>query len=393
MERRHFPVGIETFSELREKNYVYIDKTELIHRLVTSGKYYFLSRPRRFGKSLLLSTIRSFYEGRRDLFDGLAISRYAHSWESHPIFHLNFVNFNTSSIDGLNSILEHQISRWEEMYGRSGVRLDFAQRFYDVIERSVLQTGQQAVVLIDEYDKALVSTLGNSELHEQFRSILKPIYGTLKAADRYISFGMITGVSRFSRLSIFSDINNLSDISFANEYSTICGITEEELLRDCWEGIEKVSSATATPVDETVALLKRNYDGYHFTRKCPDLYNPFSLFNAFERGEVGNYWFATGTPTFLIERMRNANTSLPQLLHSEADTTQLSDIDSYSSSTIALLFQTGYLTIKRYDPEYDTYFLGLPNREVAHGFFRDLLFAKDPQYRQLVDRLDEAPIR
>lgn len=373
MARKHFPVGIETFSEIREKNYVYVDKTELIHNLVTSGKYYFLSRPRRFGKSLLLSTLRSFFEGRRDLFEGLAIARHDYSWEWHPVFHLNFVNFDTSSTRGLDSILERQISHWEEIYGCSVPGLDFAQRFYGVIERAAKITGHQAVVLIDEYDKALVSSFGNKELHNQFRTVLKPIYGTLKAADEYICFGMITGVSRFSRLSIFSDINNLNDISFDNAYAAVCGITEEELLRDCREGIEKISLGAGMTFDESVASLKRMYDGYHFTKASPDIYNPFSLFSAFEKSEMGNYWFATGTPTFLVERLRNSDTYLPEMLHSEVYTTQLSDIDSYSSSLIALLFQTGYLTIKGYDEEYDSYYLGLPNREVAHSFFKDLL--------------------
>lgn len=373
MDRLHFPIGIETFSEIIEKNYVYVDKTELIHKLVTSGKYYFLSRPRRFGKSLLLSTLRAFFEGRRDLFEGLAISSHDHSWDKHPVFHLNFVNANMSSPESLQAIISQQIEYWEKEYGVATTATELPQRFYAIIRLATEVTGRKAVVLIDEYDKALVSTFDNEELHNQFRAILKPIYGTLKAADEYIVFGMITGVARFSRLSIFSDINNLNDISLDNTYATICGITEEEMLRDCRHGIMKIAHRASSSFDETAASLKRMYDGYHFTSRCPDIYNPFSLFSAFEKDEMGNYWFATGTPTFLMERLRNSNTYLPSLLHSEVDTTQLADIDSYSSSTIALLFQTGYLTIKGYDPEYNSYFLGLPNHEVAHGFFKDLL--------------------
>ncbi|MDE5877097.1 MAG: ATP-binding protein [Muribaculaceae bacterium] len=373
MEGRHFPVGIETFSAIREENYVYVDKTELIHRLVTSGKYYFLSRPRRFGKSLLLSTIEAFFEGRRDLFNGLAIMRHQHSWEKHPVFHLNFVNANLSSEEGIKENISQQIEYWEKEYGIATKAIELPQRFYAVIRSAVEQSGKKAAVLIDEYDKALVSTFNNEELHNKFKAILKPIYGTLKAADRYICFGLITGVSRFSRLSIFSDINNLSDISLDNTYATICGITEEEMLRDCQCGIERLSATAESSFDDTVALLKKSYDGYHFTSECPDIYNPFSLFCAFEREEIGNYWFATGTPTFLIERLRNSDTYLPELFHSEVDTMQLADIDYYSSSPIALLFQTGYLTIKDYDSEYKSYFLGLPNREVANGFFKELL--------------------
>ena len=373
MDGRHFPVGIETFSEIREKDFVYVDKTEFIHTLVTTGKYYFLSRPRRFGKSLLLSTIRAFFEGRRELFEGLAITRHKHSWERHPVFHLNFVNAKLTTEEGLEAIISQQIEYWEKEYGVDTSAKELPQRFYAVIRKSVEQTGQLAVVLIDEYDKALVSTLGNEELHDKFRAILKPIYGTLKAADQYICFGMITGVSRFSRLSIFSDINNLSDISMDEMYGAICGITEEEMLRNCQHGIEKIARKAGTSYDDTIALLKKSYDGYHFTRNCPDIYNPFSLFSAFEKNETGNYWFATGTPTFLINALRDADTYLPELLHTEADTTELADIDSYRDSPISLLFQTGYLTLKGYDKVMDVYRLGLPNREVSEGFFKDLL--------------------
>lgn len=373
MEKRHFPVGIETFSEIRANDFVYIDKTEYIHKLVSSGKYYFLSRPRRFGKSLLLTTIQSFFEGRRDLFEGLAITKYDHSWEKHPVFRLNFVNANLSSPAGLNAILDQQIEYWEREYGIDTRTKELPQRFYAVIKKAVEQMNRKAVVLVDEYDKALVSTLGKEELHKQFRAILKPIYGTLKAADQYIRFALITGVSRFSRLSIFSDINNLSDISLDSRYDAICGITEGEMTHECRHGIENIATERGNSFDETVAVLKKNYDGYHFTANCPDLYNPFSLFSAFEKHEIGNYWFATGTPTFLIEALRDSDTYLPDLLHSEADTTELADIDSYQDSPISILFQTGYLTIKGFDKDFNTYHLGLPNREVSEGFFKDLL--------------------
>ena len=321
MDKRHFPAGIETFSEIREKNFVYVDKTEYIHNLVSTGKYYFLSRPRRFGKSLLLSTIKAFFEGRRDLFEGLAITRYDHSWEKHPVFHLNFVNANPSSEEDLRAIISQQIGYWEKEYGIDKSAYELPQRFYAVIERAVELTGNNAAVLIDE-DNVIVNALGNEELHKQFRAILKPIYATLKAADKYLDFGMITSVSRLSRLSIFSDINNLSDISLDNRYSAICGITEEEMLRVCRHGIERVSSGMGSSFEEAVAALKRSYDGYHFSEDCPDIYNPFSLMSAFEYRKIGSYWFATGTPTFLIEALRDSDIYLPDLLHTEADTTE-----------------------------------------------------------------------
>lgn len=373
MDGLRFPVGIETFEKIRKNGYVYVDKTEHIHRLVRDGGYYFLSRPRRFGKSLLLSTIEAFFEGKRELFDGLAISHYEYTWECHPVFRLNLVNFNTCSATGLLSILEQHIAYWEEIYGEDIPGLDLAQRFYGVIKRASEQTGRQAVVLVDEYDKALVSNFEDEKLHAQFREILKPIYGTLKAADRYIVFALIMGVTRFSKLSIFSDINNLSDISLENQYSAICGITEQEMLTSCRHGVEKIADRLGVSFDEAVRALKNNYDGYHFTGKSPDIFNPYSLMSAFRKEEIGNYWFITGTPTFLIERLRSMDVSLPELLKTEADQKELMDIDSYGLSAVALLFQTGYLTIKHYDAEYDTYFLGLPNREVAHGFFKDLL--------------------
>lgn len=376
MKAQKFPVGIETFSIIREDGFVYVDKTEYIHQLVSGSGLYFLSRPRRFGKSLLLSTIEAFFTGRRELFKGLAIDSYDHSWERHPVFRLNFVNAALSSVDGLKSLMHSYLCEWESKYGITDTGFDYPQRFQRCIEAAVNCTGKKAVILIDEYDKALVSSLDDAELNGQFRAFLKPIYGTLKAAGAHIRFALITGVSRFSRLSIFSDINNLSDISLSDRFAAICGITEEEMLTQCQGGIRELAEYMGVDYYHMTQILKRQYDGYHFTPGCPDIYNPFSLFSAFQLKAIDNYWFATGTPTFLIRSLRNSDTYLPDLLHNEADVTELSDIDSYQSSAIGLLFQTGYLTIKRFDPDYQTYLLGLPNLEVANGFFKDLL----PEY-------------
>lgn len=373
MERKHYPVGIETFEKIRKEGLVYIDKTDYIRHLAAGGGFYFLSRPRRFGKSLFLSTIEAFYEGKRELFEGLAISKYEQTWARHPVFRLNLVNCDVSSVDGLKVLLDQQLSAWEELYGKSEIELDYAQRFYSVIKRAVEKMGRPAIILIDEYDKPLISTLDDEALNNQFRTVLKPVYGTLKAADRYIKIGLLTGVSRFSRLSIFSDINNLRDISFDKNFDAICGITEEEMLRDCGEGIEGIARNKGISYEKALADLKKNYDGYHFTANCPDIYNPFSLMSAFERQEIGNYWFATGTPTFLIKTFREADVYLPDLLNSEAGEAELTDIDSYATTPVPILFQAGYLTIKRYDPQFETFILGLPNREVARGFFDDLL--------------------
>lgn len=373
MAIQKFPVGVQTFSEIRKGGYVYIDKTELINSLVEGGKYYFLSRPRRFGKSLLLSTIEAFFQGRRDLFKGLAIDRHEHDWLPHPVFHLNLVNFNSTSTDGLNSILSQHFKYWEDLYGKDKIELDYAQRFYGLIKRASEKSGKQVVVLVDEYDKAIVSSLHNKNLHNSFREILKPIYGTLKAADPYICFALITGVSRFSRLSIFSDINNLRDISLSEDYSEICGITEEEIMRDCRGGLDRLAGCMNLTHEKVASLLKEFYDGYRFSANGTHLYNPFSLFSAFEDGDIKSYWFSTGTPTFLSEAMRNIDFPLPELNGESADAAELESSDSFLANPVPMLFQTGYLTISGYDSFLRSYTLRIPNKEVEEGLFKNLL--------------------
>ena len=373
MGERKFPVGIETFEKLREQGYVYIDKTELIYKLITSGQYYFLSRPRRFGKSLLLSTIQAYFEGRRELFQGLAIERYEHDWTPHPVFHLNLVGFSGDNVEGLESTLELQFQEWEKIYGLQPDGFRFAERFARLIKTAVEKTGHQAVILVDEYDKPLVANLDDTEAHDRFRNILKPIYSNLKRQDRYIRFALITGVSRFSRMSIFSDINNLRDLSLTDDYSTICGITESEMLACCRHGIERIAEKKDWSFGETVAELKRNYDGYRFSKNGEDIYNPYSLFSAFEDGDIGSYWYATGTPTFLTDRMRDGDFRLRDLDREELDAASMMSSDSYLKTPVALLFQTGYLTISGYDPTFEIYSLRIPNREVEQGLFRNLI--------------------
>lgn len=368
-----FPVGIETFDDIRSHGYVYIDKTGLIHQLIENGKYYFLSRPRRFGKSLLLSTIRAYFEGKRELFRGLEIEKHSHDWAPHPVFHLNLIGFGGDDAGGLESMLERQFSRWEDIYGRNSSEKYFADRFSGLIERAVEQTSQKAVILIDEYDKPLVSSLDDKENHDHFRNILKPIYSNLKSQDRNIRFGMITGVSRFSRMSIFSDINNLRDISLSNDFSAICGITEREMLEGCRDAIAGMADANGWSFDETVAKLKSNYDGYHFAEKSEDIYNPFSLFSALTEKKTGAYWYATGTPTFLVKRMQSRDFRLPDLENKEIASTSLLSSDTYLDSPAALLFQTGYLTICGYDPRFDIYSLKIPNREVRDAIIKSLI--------------------
>lgn len=373
MSEQKFPVGIETFSEIREKGYVYVDKTEFIHRLVTNGKYYFLSRPRRFGKSLLLSTLEAFFEGRRELFRGLSIDSYDHDWKRHPVFHLNFVNADASSVEGLAASIDAHLVRWENEYGKDASETAFPQRFYGVIRRAAEKSGRQVVILVDEYDKPLFSAFDDDRLDKAFRNILKPLFGTLKAADRYISFAFLTGVTRFSRLSIFSDLNNLNDISTSSNYAAICGISQEELEKECSKGIAGLAESNGISYGQALSQLKENYDGYHFARKSPDLYNPYSVCVALQDHEIKDYWFATGTPTFLLTALHNRRENLDRLFNSEIDESSLAEVESYTSNPAALLFQTGYLTIKGYDPETGDLRLGIPNKEVERGLFRGLL--------------------
>lgn len=368
-----YPIGLQSFSEIRKGGYVYVDKTAYIHRLVSTGKYYFLSRPRRFGKSLFLSTLKSYFEGDRELFDGLFISGRVDEWESSPVFYFDFVNFDTSCIEGLQSAVEAHLGTWEEQYGANASEVGYAQRFYGLLKRAVAKTGSRAVVLVDEYDKPLFSTFDNPELNEQYCHILKAIYGTLKAADEYIRFAMLSGVTRFSRLSIFSDLNNLEDISLDTAYSGICGITEGEIEQYLQDGIDEFASKNGLDSTMAMQMLKDNYDGYHFTRRGDDIYNPFSLFRALKSGDIGEYWFATGTPTFLFQALRSQRDSLCDYLNVVTDEPTLVQIDSYSDDLTALLFQTGYLTVKEFDAATGDIKLAIPNREVEQGFFRGLL--------------------
>ena len=334
MAKAKYPIGIETFSKIREEGYLYVDKT-------------------RFGKSLLLSTIEAYYEGRRDLFEGLAISKYPHDWRPQPVFRLNFVNFDTGHIEGLRSTLEAQISHWEEIY---------------VIRRAYERTGEKVAILIDEYDKPLFSTIDRPELNNRFREILKSVYGTLKAADRYIRFALVTGVTRFSRLSIFSDINNLRDISLSYDYAAICGITEDDMLTNCSEGIECFAMANSISYEEAFRKLKDNYDGYHFAAVSPDIYNPFSLFNALTEYKIKEYWFSTGTPTFLLKILREQRSDLKDLFDINIHERFLNRGDSPSTNPIAFLFDMGYLTIKGNNESTEEIRLGIPNPEVQKGF-------------------------
>lgn len=368
-----YPIGIQSFEKLISSGFVYVDKTEFIHSLTAKSGFYFLSRPRRFGKSLLLSTIKAYYEGKKDLFEGLAISKYEHDWVAHPVLHIALNAWEYASPESLLEKFGYDFSRWEKLYGIEQCASSGSERFHRIIEKAYAVTGQKVVILIDEYDKPLLDTAGNKELQDIFRSQLKSIYGNLKTCDEYIEFAMLTGVSRFGKLSIFSDLNNLNDISLQTDFSAICGITLEEIQEYFREGVDALAQRKKLTHDETYAQLARHYDGYHFSVESPDIYNPFSLLNALDSKDFRAYWFSTGTPTFLVEMIRRMEIDLRDLENMETNIHDLMDASFDLSNTVTIMYQSGYLTIKSYDPRFETATLDYPNLEVERGFLNGLM--------------------
>lgn len=370
---RKYPIGIQSFENIRKEGYLYVDKTALVYQLVQTGKYYFLSRPRRFGKSLLLSTLQAYYEGKKELFEGLAMASLEKDWKTYPVLLLDLNAQRYDSVDSLTSILNDTLCEWERLYGTQESETTLSLRFKGVIQRAAEKTGRNVVVLIDEYDKPMLQAIHNKELQSSYRNILKAFYGVLKSKDAYLQFALLTGVTKFSKVSVFSDLNNLMDISIDNRYAAICGITEQELVTDLGEYIRDLSETLQMSYEDLLRELQERYDGYHFVENSEGLYNPFSLLNTFARKKLGNYWFETGTPTYLVELLKENHYPLEHLTYEQATADTLTGIDTVDSSPIPVLYQSGYLTIKDYDPEFETYTLGFPNKEVEEGFTRFLL--------------------
>ncbi len=368
-----YPIGIQTFEKLRENGCVYVDKTEYIYRLVKTGNCCFLSRPRRFGKSLLVSTLKAYFSGRRDLFEGLAIEKLEKDWLEYPVLTFSFNENECTSVEILEAMLHRQLSAYEREYGRDGSETTLADRFVGIIRRASESRGLKTVILIDEYDKPLLDTIDNEEEHDKNRNLLKGFYGNLKAQDEYIQFVFLTGVTKFSHVSVFSGLNNLRDISMDLRYDAICGITEKELHTYFEEAINDLAESTEKTYDETCDELEKQYDGYHFHYKGVGVYNPFSLLNAFESGEIGSYWFETGTPTFLVKLLQTNKYNIGNLENVSQSAAALGDISSMKTNPVPALYQSGYLTIKGYDKEFRTYRLGYPNKEVEVGFLNFLL--------------------
>ena len=383
MSNKIYPIGIQNFESLRQDGYFYIDKTALMYKMVKTGRYYFLSRPRRFGKSLLVSTLEAYFQGKKELFEGLAVEKLEKDWIKYPILHLDLNIEKYDTPESLDKILNDNLEYWESQYGTRPSETSFSLRFAGIIQRACEKTGQRVVILVDEYDKPMLQAIGDENLQKQFRDTLKPFYGALKTKDGYIKFALLTGVTKFGKVSVFSDLNNLDDISMWNEYVELCGVSEREIHENLENELHEFASARGMTYEKLCDELRACYDGYHFTHDSIGMYNPFSLLNAFKRKEFGSYWFETGTPTYLVRLLQKHHYDLERMAHEETDSQVLNSIDSESNNPIPVIYQSGYLTIKGYDEEFGIYRLGFPNREVEEGFIRFLL----PYYAN-VDKIE-----
>ena len=371
---RRYPVGIQTFSDIRENGYLYIDKTPLIYTLAHgSGKTYFLSRPRRFGKSLLLSTMQAYFEGRRELFDGLAIAQMETEWEAHPVIRVDLSTVKTEDTVQLAELLDVVLRNFEETWGRDDRDVTPGSRLMALIKAAAAQTGKQAIVLIDEYDAPLLNVAHDPEKLREFRVVMREFFAPLKACDEFLRFVFLTGITKFSQLSIFSELNNLQNISLDPRFAAICGITQDELCGQMAPDVDALAAALDTTPTETLARLKANYDGYHFSEGSPDIYNPFSLLSSFASGKIASYWFGSGTPTGLINLLQESNWEIDDLEGREADEDEFDAPTEDMPTPLPMLYQAGYLTIKSYDPLTCSYTLGIPNAEVARGFSKSLV--------------------
>jgi len=382
------PIGIQEFEKLRSGGFLYIDKTRAIYDLIDRGCYYFLSRPRRFGKSLLMSTIHAIFDGKRELFKGLYIdSREDFDWTPRPVLHLDLNTQKYDAPEKLEYVINSFLAEHEQ---RLGIAVDsedknFGPRFEKIIKQSHEQSGQRVAILVDEYDKPILQAIGNQELQDAFHSSLKGFYGALKSMDGSIKFALLTGVTKFGKVSVFSDLNNLDDISMDLDYWDICGITEQELLDNFQTRIEAMAQYNRISYDECLARLRKQYDGYHFEETVPGVYNPFSLLNALNKRKFGSYWFETGTPTYLVQLLQQHHYNLENMARCRTSAEVLNSIDANNTNPIPVIYQSGYMTIKGYDEEFGTYTLGFPNEEVERGFLDYLL----PFYTK-VDRVETA---
>lgn len=379
-----YPLGIQNFEKLRTEGWIYVDKTAYIYSLLQGGSYYFLSRPRRFGKSLFLSTLKAFFEGKRHLFQGLYIDRCEDvEWEEHPVIHIDLTGQDYSKgEESLFLRIDSQLNFYEKRYNIAARSSDLAIRFLELIRTAHEESGGKKIaVLIDEYDKPVLDTLHIHDLKDKHGATLSGFYSVLKAADEYLCFCFITGITKFRNLNIFSGLNNLQIISVDKPYDAICGITETELQNNFPEGIANLANKEKITIDETINLLKTNYDGYHFAPDSRDIYNPFSVLNALAKMEIQPFWFYSGTPTFLVRFLQKQRVNLRHIEGAVIDQLTLVGANATSDDAVSLLYQAGYLTIKNFDNTTKTYTLGYPNLEVEESFMKVLL----PAYSNLSD--------
>ena len=373
-----YPIGMQSFDQIREMGFVYVDKTDMVYRLATEGKIYFLSRPRRFGKSLLVSTLKHYFLGHKELFQGLAIEQLEQEWLEYPVFHIDFNGTDFTRPGSLLSVLEGYVATWEHDYGASPYQEDLGKRFAYVLKQVHEQTGRRAVVLIDEYDKPLLDVLdcniyatvdGNRiRLEDWHRSLLKGFYSVFKGTDEHLRFVLLTGVTKFSQISVFSGFNQPADISMDTRFEALCGITEEELYTVFAEPIRKLAAKYKVDEAEMKQMLKQHYDGYHFSDNLLDIYNPFSLLNCFSSCSMRDFWFASGTPTYLVRLLKHFKQNINELIKDYHFPEEFIDYKADVEQPLPMIFQSGYLTIKEADPLTGSYLLDFPNKEVQRGF-------------------------
>lgn len=362
-----YPIGIQNFESLRKDGYLYIDKTALIYQLVDRGRYYFLSRPRRFGKSLLMSTLEAYFEGKRELFEGLAIEKLETEWVKRPVLHMDLNTAKYENPESLEKILDNTLYQWEKLYGTEPTETSLPLRFKGIIRRAREQTGHRVAILVDEYDKPILQAIGDKELQKSFRSTLQAFYSVIKTMDGDIKFTLITGTTQFGKMSL---PNNLMDLSMNQRYAELCGITEQELRDNFNDDIDQLAQAQDMTNHEVYAKLKEYYGGYHFEENSTSIYNPFSMLNTFNQLQFSNYWFEIGMPIYLVELLKQCHYDFHRIENVETDADALINIEYSSTNPIPMIYQNGYLTIKDYDRKFRLYYLGFPNREVEEGFIK-----------------------
>ena len=374
MALKLYPIGIQTFERIRREDKLYIDKTEYVYRMThTSGTYFFLARPRRFGKSLLVSTMQSYFEGKKELFKGLAVDKLEKEWTEYPVLHFDMSGGKHMEPEQLELYLGYILEDYEKEWGITEPRIGANNRLIDLINTAYEKSGKQVVVLIDEYDAPLLDVAHEKEQLDVLRNIMRNFFSPLKYSEAKLRFVFLTGITKFSQVSIFSELNNISNVSMDDEYAGICGITKEELLENMSDDIDMLAGALGYSREMMIAKLKEHYDGYHFSKKSPDVFNPYSLLNCFSKKELGAFWFSSGTPTYLINMLRQFGVLPTEIAPTEAVSSSFNAPTENMKTITPLLYQSGYVTIREYDPETKIYTLDIPNKEIKVGLFDNLL--------------------